>query len=52
MVKTYNDAEAAEGSGKSIEFTDFGDDADNNFMRIYKPLRKSTQGKAPRKQKA
>ena len=51
MKKTYNDDCAANGSGKSIVFTDFGDDAGDNWMRICKPLRKSTQGKAPRKQK-
>lgn len=50
MVKTYNDAKAARGIVTKIEFTDFGDDADNNMMLVHKPLRKSTGGKAPRKQ--
>ena len=50
MVKTYNDDKAAEGSGKWIQFTDFGDDATNNAMLVHKTLRKSTGGKAPRKQ--
>ena len=50
MVKTYNDAEAAGGSGKTIGFTDFGDDADNNMMLTTLTLRRSTGGKAPRKQ--
>ena len=50
MVKTYNDDKAAEGSGKRIQFTDFGDDATNNAMLVHKTLRKSTGGKAPRKQ--
>ena len=51
MKKTYNDDCAANGSGKSIVFTDFGDDATDNMMLVHKPLYKSTQGKAPRKQK-
>ena len=50
MVKTYNDDKAAEGSGKWIQFTDFGDDATCNMMCLHKPARKSTGGKAPRKQ--
>jgi len=49
MVKTYNDDK---GSGRWIQFTDFGDDATNNMMLVHKTLRKSTGGKAPRKQKA
>ena len=49
MVKTYNDAKAAEGSGKTIEFTDFGDYACNNMMLVHKPLHRCA-GKAPRKQ--
>ena len=52
MVKTYNNAKTAESSEKSIEFTGFGDDAGDNWMRVHKPARHSTQGKAPRKQLA
>jgi hypothetical protein len=49
MVKTYNDAQEANGSGKSIEFTDFGDHPAENMMRVFKPLRKSTSGECPPK---
>ena len=49
MVKTYNDAKAAEGSGKTIEFADFGDHGCNNMMLVHKPLHRCA-GKAPRKQ--
>ena len=51
MVKTYNDAKTAEGSKKSIKFTGFGDHSGDNWMRVHKTARHSTQGKAPRKQK-
>ena len=50
MVKTYNDDKAARGSGRTIQFTDFGNDADNNMMLVHKPARRSTGGKAPRKE--
>ena len=51
MVKTYNADKAARGSEVRIEFTDFGENGDGcNLMRIHKPARKSTGGKAPRKQ--
>ena len=46
MVKTYNDDKAAEGSGRWIQFTDFGDDATNNMMLIYEPPVQSGQGSA------
>ena len=36
MVKTYNDAKAAEGSEKTIKFTDFGNDTDNNMMLVHR----------------
>ena len=49
MVKTYNDDKAARGSGRTIQFTDFGNDADNNMMLVHKPLHRCA-GKAPRKQ--
>ena len=49
MVKTYNEDKVAKGSGRRIEFTDFGDHGGDNMMRLYKPARKSTGGKAPRK---
>ena len=53
MVKTYNEDMVAKGSGRRIEFTDFGEiGSGDNMMRLYKPARKSTGGKAPRKQKA
>ena len=50
MVKTYNEDKVAKGSEARFEFTDFGDDATCNMMRLHKPARKSTGGKAPRKQ--
>jgi len=50
MVKTYNDDMAARGSGRWIQFTDFGDHRGDNMMLVHKTLRKSTGGKAPRKQ--
>lgn len=46
MVKTYNDDYAANGSGRRIKFTDFGDDATNNMMLIYEPPVQSGQGSA------
>ena len=50
MVKTYNEDMVAKGSGRRIEFTDFGEiGSGDNMMRLYKPARKSTGGKAPRK---
>ena len=53
MVKTYNEDKVAKGSGRRIEFTGFGEiGSGDNWMRLYKPARKSTGGKAPRKQKA